>query len=331
MAIRIGRREFVAALCGAAAWPLAVRAQQPTVPVIGFLNSLTLDQYADRVRAFHQGLAETGYVEGRNLTIEYRWAEGHNDRLSALAADLVRRQVAVIAAPGSTLGALVAKSLTTTIPIVFATGADPVKEGLVASLNRPGGNVTGWTTLGVEMGPKQLQLLHETVPSATALALLVNPTNAPITEPTIDAMRSAARILGVELLVLSASTDRDLDTVFATLAQLQTGGLVIAPDLFFGSRAQQLAAATLRHRVPTIFQERAFAEAGGLISYGPVILEAFRLSGNYTGRILKGEKPADLPVQQATKVEMAINLNTAKALGIQFPAATLVRADEVIE
>jgi putative ABC transport system substrate-binding protein len=326
------RRNFVTLLGGvAAAWPIAARAQKATVPIIGFLNSLSLDQYADRVRAFHQGLGETGYVEGRNLTIEYRWAEGHNDCLSARAADLVRRQVAVIAVPGSTLGALVAKSLTATIPIVFATGADPVKEGLVASLNRPGGNVTGWTTLGVEMGPKQLQLLHESVPSATALALLVNPTNAPIAEPTIDAMRSAARILGIELLVLNASTDRDLDMVFATLAQLQPGGLVIAPDLFFGSRAQQLAAATLRHRVPAIFQERAFAEAGGLISYGPVILEAFRLAGNYTGRILKGEKPADLPVQQATKVEMAINLKTAKALGIQFPAATLVRADVVIE
>jgi putative tryptophan/tyrosine transport system substrate-binding protein len=209
--------------------------------------------------------------------------------------------------------------------------ADPVKEGLVASLSRPGGNLTGWTTLGVEMGPKQLQLLHELVPSATALALLVNPTNPAIAEPTANAMHSAARTLGIELIVLSASTERDLEVVFATLAELQPGGLVIAPDLFFGSRLRQLAALTVRHRMPTIHQERAFAAAGGLISYGPVILEAHRLAGIYTGRILKGEKPADLPVQQATKVEMAINLKTARALGLEIPTALLVRADEVIE
>jgi putative ABC transport system substrate-binding protein len=331
MRICFRRREFIAGLGGAAIWQLAARAQQRAMPAIGFLNSLSLDRYADRVRAFHQGLGETGYVEGRNLTVEYRWAEGNNDRLPALAADLVRRQVAVIAAPGSTLGALVAKSLTTTIPIVFATGADPVKEGLVASLNRPGGNVTGWTTLGVEMGPKQLQLLQEMLPSATALALLVNPTNPPIAEPTTNAMRAAARILGIELLVLSASTERDLDAVFATLVQLRPGGLVVAPDIYFGSRAQQLVALTLRHRVPTIFGERAFAAAGGLMSYGPVISEAFRLSGIYTGRILKGEKPADLPVHQATKVALAINLKTAKALGLDIPTTIYARADEIIE
>jgi putative tryptophan/tyrosine transport system substrate-binding protein len=332
------RREFIAGLGGAAAWPLVARAQQTTMPVIGFLSTASPDQFADRARPFHpglrgfrQGLAETGYVEGRNLTIEYRWAEGHNDRLPALAAELVRRQVAVIAAPGSTLGALAAKALTTTIPIVFATGVDPVKEGLVASLPRPGGNVTGVTTLGVEVGSKQLQVLHELVPAATALAVLVNPANPPIAEPTTNTMRAAARTLGIELHVLNASTERDLDVVFATLAQLRLGGIVIGPDLFFGSRPQQLAALAFRHAVPAIFYTPEFAAAGGLMSYGGSLTDLYRLAGVYTGRILKGEKPADLPVQQATKVEMAINLKTAKALGLTIPETLLVRADEVIE
>jgi putative ABC transport system substrate-binding protein len=261
------RREFVGLVGGAAAWPLAAGAQQRTaMPVIGFLNSLSLVQYADRVRAFHQGLAETGFVEGQNLAIEYRWAEGHNDRLPALAADLVRRQVAVIAVPGSTLGAHAAKALTTTIPIVFATGTDPVKEGLVASLNRPGGNLTGSSQLGVELAPKHLQLLLEAVPTATAMALLVDPTNTAIAEPTANEVRTAAHTLGLTLHVLNASAERDFDAVFATLDRLRPGGLVISPDLFFGSRLPQLAALALRHGVPAIHQDRAFAVAGGLMS-----------------------------------------------------------------
>jgi putative ABC transport system substrate-binding protein len=320
-----------AAVASPAIWPPTLRAQQPAMPTIGFLGAETPALWGSRLRAFHRGLADAGYVEGRNVAVEYRWAEGQNDRLQALVSELVRRQVTVIAAPGSTRGALVAKSMTSTIPIVFLTGADPVKEGLVASLNRPGGNVTGITLLGVELGPKQLELLREMVPTVTKVALLGNPTNPAIHEPMTSGVRAAASALGLEVHVLPAGTESDLDTAFATLARLRPVGLMIAPDIFFGSRLQQLGALTLDRALPAIHQFRAFAAAGGLMSYGTDVTDSFRLSGIYAGRILKGEKPMDLPVQQATKVELVVNLKTAKALGLTVPLTLLGRADEVIE
>jgi putative tryptophan/tyrosine transport system substrate-binding protein len=283
------------------------------------------------LRAFHQGLGETGYVEGRNVTIEYRWAEGHNDRLPALVADLARLEVAVIAATGGTAVALAAKAATTTIPIVFNIAADPVALGLVASLSRPGGNLTGVTSLSVQVAPKRLELLHELLPAVTVVALLINPTNPILAEIQSRDLQAAAGPLGLQLHVLHASTERDFDAVFATLAQLRAGALVIGTDLFFNTRSEQLAALTVRHAVPAIFQYREFAAAGGLMSYGNAIADPYRLVGVYTGRILKGEKPADLPVQRATKVELIINLKTAKALGLAVPLPLLGRADEVIE
>jgi putative ABC transport system substrate-binding protein len=326
------RREFITLLGGAAvAWPVAARAQQPAMPVIGLLASESPDPYANRVRAFRQGLDETGYVEGRNVTIEYRWAEGRNDRLPALAADLVRRQVSVIAAPGSTPGALAAKAATTKIPIVFVTGADPIAAGLVQSLSRPGGNVTGVATLNVEVGPKRLQLLHEVVPAASTMALLVNPTNPTLADALVRDAQAAARPLGLQLHVLHARTAPDFDKAFASVAELRAGALVIGADIYFNSQIEQLAALTLRHAVPAIYQLRAFATAGGLMSYGGSLTDAYRLAGIYTGRILKGENPADLPVQQGTKVELFINLKTAKALGLTVPLPLLARADEVVE
>jgi len=327
----VKRREFITLLGGAAAaWPLAARAQQPAMPVIGFLSSALPDRDAGRLRAFRQGLAETGYVEGRNVAIEYRWAEEQNDRLPALAADLVRRQVAVIATAGDVLGAVAAKAATTTIPIVFTTGRDPVEIGLVPSLNRPGGNLTGVATLGAELEPKRVELLHEAIPAATIVGALVNPASRNAEFLSRD-LRAAARILGLELGVLNAVTEGDFDSVFADLVRLRAGGLVIATDALFISRSEQVAALALRHAMPAIFQFRAFAAAGGLMSYGGSLADLYHRSGVYTGRVLNGEKPGDLPVQQSTKAELIINLKTAKALGITFPLPLLGRADEVIE
>jgi len=330
MTVIIGRRELLAALGGAAvAWPLAARAQQPVLPVIGFLNSASPAPYAPMVAAFHQGLKETGHIEGQNVAIEYRWANAQYDRVPAMAADLADRRVAVIVA--NTPGVQAVKAATTTIPIVFTTGGDPMQLGLVASLSRPGGNVTGVTTLNVEVTPKRLELAHELLPTATIIAALVNPTN-PNTEIELRGMHAAARALGLQLHVLHASSERDFAAVFAALPQLRAGVLVISgTDTFLISRSEQLAALTIRHAVPTIFQFREFIAAGGLMSYGGSITDSYRQAGIYAGRILKGEKPADLPVQQSAKVELMINLKTAKALGLTMPTALLVRADEVIE
>jgi putative ABC transport system substrate-binding protein len=315
----------------AVAWPRVGSGQQPAPPVIGFLSGGLADLEAEVVRAFHQGLLETGYSEGHNVAIEFLWADGNNDRLPALAADLVRRQVSVIVALGSTPAALAAKAATATIPIVFQVGTDPLDAGLVASLARPGGNVTGVTNSNTELGPKRLALLRELMPTANVIALLVNPTSPLIAETAIRDLQSAAHTLGLQLAILHASNERDFDTVFASLAKLRASGLVIAPDAFFISRSEQLAALTLRHAMPAITQFRNFAVAGGLMTYGGVRTESAHLAGIYTGRILKGEKPADLPVQQISKVELIINLKTAKAIGLTLPPTLLHRADEVIE
>jgi putative tryptophan/tyrosine transport system substrate-binding protein len=323
------RREFITLLgSAAAAWPLAARAQQPAMPAVGFVGSTSPGSLSDAVAAFHGGLTETGYVEGQNVAIEYRWAEGQYDRLPGLAADLVHRQVAVIVAI-ETPSALAAKAATTTIPIVFFTGGDPVQLGLVARIRRPDGNLTGVTALNVEVGAKRLELLHELVPTASVMVLLTNPTNA-ITEAITTNLQAAAHAFGLQLHILTASTERDFDAVFARLIQLRAG-LVIAPDAFFNSRSEQLATLALRHAVPAIYQYREFAAAGGLISYGGNRSDAYRQVGVYTGRILKGAKPSELPVQQVTKVELFLNLKTAKALGITVPLPLSGRADEVIE
>jgi putative ABC transport system substrate-binding protein len=326
------RREFIALLGGAAAaWPRAARAQQGAMPVIGFLSTAPPRLYEHRLRPFREGLKEAGYVEGQNVEIDYRWVEAQTNQLPALAAELIQRRVAVIVAAGGTPSAVAAKAATTTIPIVFGVAVDPVEVGLVASLNRPGGNVTGVTNLNVEVGPKRLEVLHELLPSVSDIAVLVNPASPAIAESFVRGMQAAARTLGLKLHVLHASTERDFDTAFATLVRLRAGALVISPEILYNARIEQLAALTVRHAVPAIYQYRQFVAAGGLLSYGSDEREYYRQVGVYVGRILKGEKPGDLPVQQATKVELIINLKTAKALGLTVPTALLVRADEVIE
>ena len=323
------RRDFITLLGGAiVALPSAARAQQPTMPVIGFLNSRAPNENPAILAAFLRGLNEAGYVEGQTVTVEYRWADGQYDRLPGLAADLVGRRVSAIVANGPAVQT--AKTATSTIPIVFVVGFDPLAFGLVASLSRPGGNLTGVSVLDVQIGAKRLELLHELVPMATVIALLVNPTT-PAAETIAGDAQAAARALGLQLHVLHASSDRDFDTVFKAVAQLRAGALVIGADPFFTSRSQQLAKLTVDHAVPTIYEFREFAAAGGLISYGTSIVDAYRLAGVYTGRILKSEKPSDLPVQQATKVELYINLKTAKTLGLNIPNTLIGRADEVIE
>ena len=330
MIATLKRRQFITLLGGAAvAWPLAARAQRPATPVVGYINSRAPSDSVTALAAFHHGLREAGYMEGHNIAIEYRWAEGQYDRLRVLAADLVRRQVTVITATTNP-ATLAAKAATATIPVVFFTGDDPVTAGLVASLNRPGGNLTGVTTLNVEVGPKRLQLLHELVPAATIFALLVNPGN-PFSEILSRDAEAAARALGLQLHVVRASTEGELNAVFASLVQLRVGALFIGNDAFFASRSEQLAALSLRYAVPTIFAYHEFAAAGGLMSYGTDLNDAYRLTGVYTGRILKGAKPADLPVQQVTKLELILNLKAARALGLTVPLPLLGRADEVIE
>jgi putative ABC transport system substrate-binding protein len=326
---RFKRRDVITLIGAAAAWPLAARAQQATMPVIGVLGSATAREWAPSVAAFLRGLNEVGFVEGRNVAIEYRWAENQYDRLPSLADELIHRQPSVIAAL-TTPSAIAAKAATATVPIVFTTIADPVQIGLVASLNHPGGNLTGATILNVEIVPKMLELLHEVVPTATTMAALVNPTN-PNADTWSTSLQVAARTLGVELNVLKVSTERDIDRAFGTLIPLQVGGLVLVNDVFIIAREEQLAALALHHRVPTIFQTRASVVAGGLMSYAGSASDAYRQAGVYTGRVLKGEKPADLPVQRSTKVELVINLKTAKMLGLTFPITLLGRADEVIE
>jgi putative ABC transport system substrate-binding protein len=325
----IGRRAFITFLGGAAAWPIAARAQQPAIPAIGFLNSASPEGYKPSLAAFRQALKESGYVEGQNVTIEYRWANGQYDRLPAMAAELVRRQVAVIVA--NTPGNRAVKAATTTIPIVFTTGTDPVQAGLVTSLNRPGGNVTGVTILGLELGPKRLELLHELVPAASLIVALVNPSDPARAETTVKGLQDTARALRVQIHIVYASSDQDLDAAFGSAARLQARGLVIGDEPFFNSRIERLGALSVSHGIPSIYQTREFAAAGGLASYGGSIPDAYRIAGLYVGRILNGEKPSDLPVQQATTVELIINMKTAKALGITVPITLLGRADEVIE
>jgi putative ABC transport system substrate-binding protein len=325
------RREFVALLSGAAAWTFPARAQpQTTMPVVGYLGPESPQTFASRVNAFRDGLAQAGYVEGRNVAIEFRWAEGHYDRLSALAADLVDRQVALLVAPGGAPVALAAKSATATTPIVFEMGGDPVALGVVRSLNRPEGNLTGVSSLSVALGPKRIELLHEVLPTAATIAVVVNPTS-----PTAEAQRAnmdeAAQRLGLRLHVLHASTEQEFDAVFDALPQVGASGLAFTSDPFYANRSQQLARLAVRHGIPAVHQSRDFTLAGGLMSYGGNFVQSHRQAGAYAGRILRGEKPSDLPVQQVTSVELLINLKAASALGITVPPTLLARADEVIE
>jgi putative ABC transport system substrate-binding protein len=324
------RREFITILSGAAAWPLAPRAQQPAMPVIGFLHSGSPEPNANRVAAFRKGLAEAGYVEGQNVVIEFRWAAGQDDRLPDLAADLIRQRVAVIATPASTPAALAAKAATTSIPIVFAIAADPVALGLVASLNRPGGNATGVSFQFVELMSKQLGILRELVPAANRFVALVNP-NSAFTDAVVKDLQASASALGLPIEILHAGTAREIDAAFANLVQKPGGALLVGPDAFFTNRRAQIVTLAARHALPAIYYVREFAEIGGLMSYGTNVVNGNQLTGIYVGRVLKGEKPADLPVVQPTKFELVVNLNTARALGIQVPPTLLALADEVIE
>jgi putative ABC transport system substrate-binding protein len=327
----VRRRELIALLGGAAAaWPLAARGQQATIPVIGFLSGALPGPYAPFAAAYHRGLKETGYVEGVNTAVEYRWAEGEVDRLPALAAELVRREVAVIAATGGISSALAAKAATTTIPIVFGVAEDPVKLGLVASLGRPGGNATGVNFLIAELGSKQLGLLHELVPAAVRVGLLVNP-RVPQTELATRDVAAAASAIGLQIDVVEASDSREIEAAFRTLVRNRADALVVGPDPFFASRRLQLATLATRHAIPAVYNIREFAEAGGLMSYGTSVTETYRQVGIYTGKILQGAKPVDLPVEQSSKFELVINLPTARALGLEIPPTLLARADEVIE
>jgi putative tryptophan/tyrosine transport system substrate-binding protein len=333
MASHIGRRKFLATLGGAAAaWPLGARAQQPAMPVIGFLGTASLEKWGGGVlRWFQRGLAETGYVEGRNVTIEYRWADEQYDRLPALAAELVRQRVAVIAAPGLVMSASAAKAATTSIPIVFMIGSDPIELGLVASLNRPGGNLTGVAYLNAEVGAKRLELLRELLPAAKSIALLVNPGNPIETAAQARDLQVAGRALGVRVPIVNASNPLEIEEAFGTLVRERTDALQIGIDPLFGSHRHQIIALAARHKVPTIYPWRVFTTDGGLMNYGSSIIDAFRQVGVYTGQILKGAKPADLPVQRPTKLGFVLNLKTAKALGLTVPPSLLALADEVIE
>jgi putative tryptophan/tyrosine transport system substrate-binding protein len=324
------RRDFITLLGGASTWPLAARAQQPAQATIGFLHSGSPEQNVKRLAAFHKGLGEAGFVEGKNVAIEYRWAAGHNEKLRALAGDLVERHMAVIATPGSTPAAIAAKAATASIPIVFAAGGDPVELGLVGSLNRPGGNVTGATSLNADVAAKRLGLLRELVPQVARFVTLVNPTSA-LTRPFTKDLEAGAASLGLHVEILYASTDREIETAFATLAQQPGSVLVFGPDAFFYIRRAQIAALAARYTVPAIFDGRDYVEAGGLMSYGADFFTLMQLAGDYTGRILKGEKPGDLPVVQSAKFELVINVKTAKALGLNIPDRLLALADEVIE
>jgi ABC-type uncharacterized transport system substrate-binding protein len=327
----VRRRELLALLGGAAAsWPLAARAQQLEMPVIGFPHPATFDSFAPLVAAFRQGLHQTGYIEGRRVAIDYRWGDGQYDRLPALAAELVRRQVAVIATPGSTPATLAAKAATSTIPIIFAVGSDPVEFGFVASLSRPGGNLTGVSLLAAEMAAKRLGLLNELLPNATAFAVLVNPAS-PTAESETKSLNSAADLLGREILFLNGGGEREIDAAFSTAVQRQAGALLVLPDAFFISQRDQIVTLAARKALPTMYHRREFVVAGGLISYGDSLPDAFRQVGAYAGAVLKGAKPTDLPVLQPTKFELIINLKAAKTLSINVPAKLLALADEVIE
>ena len=331
MSYRIKRREFITLIGGAAAaWPLTAWAQQAAMPVIGFLSSTSAVPFAPFLAAFHQGLGESGYAEGRNVAIEYRWADNQYERLPALAAELTRQQVSVIVASGGPVTAMVAKAATSTIPIVFTATSDPVKLGLVASLNRPGGNVTGWGGFTAELEPKRLELLRELVPNARVIGALINPGRTDAEGQSRD-VQAAGRTLGLKVIILPASSGPDIDTAFASLAGQGIAALLISSDPFFVARREQLVALAARHAVPAVYVNRQFPADGGLASYGNNVAEGYRQAGIYAARILKGEKPADLPVVRATKYELVINLKTAKALGLEVPASLLARADEVIE